>query len=439
MRGALIGLCVLARMAAGEEARIEERFPVGTRYKVRTRVELSGNLIPPASKGKARKPVRVQGTSAIDYEERVLAVADGQVTRTLRLCQRFDFKRTIAGREQGLALRPAVRRLVVWRKGHTESAFSPDGPLLWGELDVVRTDVFIPALAGLLPKKPVNVGDTWRGTLPAVKELTDLEKVDEGGVECKLEEVVRVGKRRLARVRFSGTVKGVGEDGTARHRLQGTFHHDLSGDYMADLVLNGVMSLLDADGKEAGRVEGRFVMMRSPGGKEEGLGDGAVRKLKTEPDDRNTRLLYDNADMGAKFLYPRSWAVSREMGNQIALDGPAGDGLLITLDAPGKTPTLKQLREEAAQWVKKQEGGKLGREQAPVVLRRSPAVEWFSVEAQVKKQSFWLDYYATRQDRGGATVAARLRAAGITRTRAEVADIVKTLVVNTPRKAAGAK
>jgi hypothetical protein len=403
-------------------------------------VELSGTLVPPASKGKESKPVKVQGTSAIDYEERVLAVtAGGEVTRTLRQCQRVDFRRTTGGREQEQGLRPGVRRLVVWRKGHTESAFSPDGPLLWGELDVVRTDVFIPALVGLLPTKAVSVDDTWKATTAAVKELTDLEKVEEGGIECKLEKIVRVGTRRLARVRFTGTIKGVGEDGTVRHKIQGTYHHDLAGNYMADLVLNGVMSMLDADDKEAGKVEGRFVMMRSPGGKEEGLSDEAVRKLKTTvPNDENTRILYDNADVGVKFLHPRSWAISREGGNQVEMAGPGGDGLLITLDGPDKTPTVKQLREEAQEWVKKQKG-KVLRYQDAVVLRRSPTVEWFSVEAKVSEQTFWMDYYATRQTKGGATVAARLRSESISRSRAEVAGIVKAIIVSVPRKAASSK
>jgi hypothetical protein len=441
MRQAVIGLFFLAGLATADDAvRIEEQFPVGKRYTVRTRVELSGTLVPPASKGKESKPVKVQGTSAIDYEERVLAVsARGEVMRTLRQCQRVDFRRTTAGREQEQGLRPTVRRLVVWRKGHTESAFSPDGPLLWGELDVVRTDVFIPALAGLFPEKAVSVNDTWKATTAAVKELTDLEKVEEGGIECKLEKIVRVGTRRLARVRFTGTVKGVGEDGTVRHKVQGTFHHDLAGKYLADLVLNGIMSMLDADGKEAGRVEGRFVMIRSPGSKEDGLSDEAVRKLKTTvPNDENTRILYDNADVGVKFLYPRSWAISREGDNQVEMAGPGGDGLLLTLDGPGKTPTVKQLRTEAQQWVTKQKG-KVLRYQDAVVLRRSPMVEWFSVEAKVSEQTFWMDYYTARQDKGGATVAARLRADGITRSRTEVAGIVKTLLVSPPRKTTSSK
>ncbi len=434
MRGALFAILLIACPLAAEEAvRLEERFPVGTRHKVRTRVDLSGELTPPPAKGKPATPVTIKGSSAIDYEERILDASEGKITRALRHCERFDFKRTIAGKEQEIALRPEVKRLVVLRKGHTESAFSPDGPLLWGELDVVRTDVFIPALVGLLPTKEVREGDSWQASEAAVQELTDLEKVESGGIECKLEKITRVGKRRLARVLLKGTVKGVGEDGTASHRLQGTFHHDLEGGYLADLVLNGVMSLLDKDGKEAGKVEGRFVMMRSPGGSAVGLGDEAVKRIKTEPDDENTRILYDNPDAGVKFLYPRAWRLTREMGGQIALDGPAGDGLLITIDPAGKTPTVKQLRDEAQQWITKQKGSVI-REQPAVTLRSTPPLEWFAVEAKVGGQTFWMDYYATRQTEGGATVAARMQPANVKPSRKDVSMIAGSISLRTPRK-----
>ena len=42
--------------------------------------------------------------------------------------------------------------MVVIKAGERKAPFSPDGPLTWGEIDVVRTDVFNPALVpGLLP------------------------------------------------------------------------------------------------------------------------------------------------------------------------------------------------------------------------------------------------------------------------------------------------
>src|SRR5262249_14113432 len=139
------------------------------------------------------------------------------VSKTVRLYKTLDFQRTIAGQKQELSLRPAVRRMVVIRRGHVEVPFSPDGPLMWGEIDAVRVDVFTPALVGLLPDKAVKIGDTWDGADSAAQELTDLEKVEDGKLSCKLERFVTAGKRRLAKVTFTGKIKGVGEDGPVEH------------------------------------------------------------------------------------------------------------------------------------------------------------------------------------------------------------------------------
>src|SRR5260370_935257 len=73
----------------------------------------------------------------------------------------MDFEKTLADRPAEGSLRPAGRRLVVMRQSGTKAPFSPDGPLTWGEIDLVRTDVFTPALAGLLPDPEVRGGDRW--------------------------------------------------------------------------------------------------------------------------------------------------------------------------------------------------------------------------------------------------------------------------------------
>src|SRR5262249_27591545 len=136
-------LPLLTAPAAAQEAiLLQERFPVGYAYHVSSRVELTGTLTPPAEPGKpAPTPVKVRGDSAIDYDERVLAVApDGQVTRTLRIYERMEFRRTVADRPQEASLRPGVRRMVLLREGPRKAPFSPDGPLTWSEIDQVRTD-----------------------------------------------------------------------------------------------------------------------------------------------------------------------------------------------------------------------------------------------------------------------------------------------------------
>ena len=200
---------------AEEPIQLRERFPVGYEYHVSTRVELSGTLIlapPPSPPGTgadkgggkpASKPLSVRGSSAIEYDERILDVgADGKVRKTIRLCRRTDFRRTVADRPQENSLRPQVRRLVLLRNQNKEVPFSPDGPLTWGEIDLIRTDVFTPELAGLLAGHPVSLGERWSATQSAIQELTDLERIEEGSLECRLEQLTSVEKRRHARISF---------------------------------------------------------------------------------------------------------------------------------------------------------------------------------------------------------------------------------------------
>src|SRR5207253_1999102 len=142
---------------------------------------LSGSLTLPGEKGQAARSLAIAGKSAIEYDERILSqAADGKVKKTLRMYGRMDFERKVGDQLQQNSLRPEVRRLVILRHNHVEVPFAPAGPLTWGEIDLVRTDVFTPALAGLLPERAVQPGATWQAGLYAVQELTDLERVDEG-------------------------------------------------------------------------------------------------------------------------------------------------------------------------------------------------------------------------------------------------------------------
>lgn len=422
-------LAVLGVARGQETFSLAERLVEGSRYNVRMRVEITGTLHPPAAKGKAASPVRMEGTSQIDYDERVLGIdSKGQANRTLRYCDRLDFKRTLGGQPQELALRNNVRRLVVLRKGHNEVPFSPDGPLTWGEIDAVRTDVFVPALLGLLPKHEVATGARWNASDGAVQELTDLEKVNGGALECKLDRVTNVGRRRFARVTYTGTIDGVGEDGPVRHKLQGSFTFDLEGRYLADLTLLGKAILVDEAGKEAGKVEGRLVLTRTLETRSQAITEAATRTLKLEPDDDNTRMLYDNAELGVRFLYSRRWHVAQVMGAQVALATKDGNGILVTVDPSENVPTANAFLEESRGWLVKQKA-RVSKTYTPRRLRERPPLDAFALEAELGQQKLWLDYYVTSQAGGGATVAARLNPDGLAELRREAEATAKSVAI----------
>jgi hypothetical protein len=426
---ALVGLLVATSGHAADPIRIEERFPVGYTYRVRTRVNLTGSLTPPAVKGQpAPKTLEIRGESAIDYDERVLELDKGEVSKTIRQVRRMEFRRTIGDRPQETSLRPAVSRLVVLRRGNTEVPFSPDGPLTWGEIDLVRTDVFTPALRGLLPDRPVSPGDRWNATTFAIQELTDMDRIEEGNLECRLEQVTTIEERRHARVSFSGTVRGNGEDGPGKQTLEGYYYFDLQSNHLGYLHLDGRHALLDADGKEVGFVKGRFVLTRQVTGRVADLTDAAIKGVAIEPSADNTQLLYDNPDLGIRFLYPRRWRVGAVRGSQITVDAPDGNGMLITVDPPAKAVTAAQFLTESREWLLKQKA-KLLRTEAPQPVAGVEGLEHFALEAEMGGQKFIMDYYVARQASGGVTLAARLQPADANTLHLEIDRIARSIAL----------
>jgi hypothetical protein len=406
LAGSLL-VMLAGRASADEGIRLREDFPVGYRYQVRTRVELSGSLTVPDAK--EPKTLKLRGESVIDYHERVLSLnREGEVRKTLRLVEQADVRRTVAGREQKQSLRRQVRRLVLLRQGHTEVPFSPDGPLTWGELDLIRTDVFTPALAGLLPepRKVVRKGDRWHASNGAVRELTDMEGLEKGALVCELERVATIEGRRHARVSFRGTVEGTTEDGPSRQKLEGYYFFDLSSGHLSYLYLRGTHSLLDKDGKEVGHIEGRFTLTRQVKRDVPGLSDAALRGLTLEPDAENTRLLYSNPELGVEFTHPRRWRVTGVRGTQVTLEG-GGAGILLTREEPARVPTGAQYLAESVDYLRKQKARVTGTAR-PRKVRASPLLELFWIETEMKGEKALLDYYVTRQKEGGVTLAARL-------------------------------
>jgi hypothetical protein len=428
----LTALTLSTGLSAAEEAvRLVEKFPVGYQYHVRTRVDLNGSLLLPAEKDKtAPKPLEIRGDSAIEYDEKVLALTkDGQVQKTMRILERMDFHRTTGDREQKSSLRREVRRLVLLRRKNVEVPFSPDGPLTWGEIDLVRTDVFTPALGGMLPERAVKPGDRWEANLIAVQELTDLEQIDTGTLQCKLESIFRREKQRLARVAFNGAITGTGEDGRNRQRLEGYFEFDLDGGYLSYVLLKGRHTLLEGT-KEVGSIEGRFVMSRKANTRSPDLTDEKLKGVAQEPNADNTLLLYDDPDLGVRFLYPRRWRVAVTGGRQIAVDASDGSaGLLITIETPARMPTGTQFLTESRDWLVSQKA-KVLKTEAVRQIRTAPSLEHFSLEAEMNGQKFVMDYHVLRQNEGGATFAARLPPSDFVELQQEVGRLAQSLTIS---------
>jgi hypothetical protein len=438
MKHVLLSLLVIVALPAAarpnEPVLLREAFGPSYQYHVSSRVELSGTLtVPPEKDRPAPAPLRITGRSAIEYDERVLAAdSTGQVQKTLRFYRRLELERKVGDRVQESSLRPEARRLVIMRQNGMQAPFSPDGPLLWSEIELVRRD-FTPALAGLLPERAVRVGDRWTAASAAVVELTGVEKVEEGKIDCRFEEITSFGGRRHARVSLNGAVRGVNEDGPTRHQVDGYLFFDLESNHLSYLSFKGVHSLLDRDGKESGRVEGPFVLSRQANVRRPELDDAALKGLALEANADNTQLLYDNPELGVRFLYGRRWRAS-ERGRQVTLDEPGGSGLLLTVEPLTRLPTAAQFVAETRDFFQKQKAKVLST-QEPRRLRASPQeLDGFALEVDMNNQKSLMDYYVIRQDKGGATLAARLLPRDRDELRREVERIARSVTITAPQK-----
>jgi hypothetical protein len=320
--------------------------------------------------------------------------------------------------------------MIVIKSGDRKAPFSPDGPLTWGEIDVVRTDVFLPALIpGLLPAGAVKPGDAWKVTAAALAELTDMEKVESGELAVKFLAVTKVRGTPMAKLQVGGAVRGVNEDGPNRQTLDGTAYFDLTGNFLAYLSVKGTKELLDGKGQTLGVVNGQFTLDRTPLAKlPDDLSDASLRDLDLKPGAENTLLLYDNPDLGVRFLYPRGWRVGAVQGRQLTLDHARGGGILVTVEAAGKVPTADDYLKEVTAFLTKQNAAVTAAEK-PVRLRAEPVrLDRFAFDATVGAKPQRLEYAVLKQTDGGVTLAATLPADDPD-VRAEVARIVRSLSV----------
>ena len=422
---------------AQEAIRLTEKFDPALPYRVEHKVTMTGRLALASGKEPAGA-VAVEGNSTLTYDERPLAADEPKTDKVIRVYRGIDFKRTIADKEQKATIRDAVRRLVVLRSEKGKKApFSPDGALLWSEIDVVKHDIFTPVLvAGLLPTTDVKPGAKWAASPAAIAELTDLDGIDEGSLAVEFVSVITLNTRKLAKLGIAGTVRGTNEDGPTRQKLDGTAYFDLEAGRLTYLKLNGIHEMLGADGKAIGRIDGTFTMTRSASKESDDISDAKLAGKELKPTPENSLLLYDNADLGLKFLYPRRWRVGGVKGRQLTLDESKGGGILLTVEATDRLPTAEKYQDEVKGFLAKQQA-KISPILAPVRTAEKPnRVDRFGIDAEFKTGKTRLEYAVCSGPRGGVLVAARFPAEEAAELKLDLERVLKQLEVT---KAVGEK
>ena len=425
MRTPLLFLVFAASAQAQEPVRLEERLEPSSNYHVSCRVQLAGSLKLPTKE----KVLDIVGSSIIEYDERVLVLtATGDVDRTLRLYATIEFERKVGGELQKTTIRPAVRRMVVLRQNNVEVPFSPDGPLTYPEIDVVRTDVFTPALTTLLPRGPVRVGDSWKAGESGVRELTDLEKITGGELVCRLDKLDNANGQSLAKITFVGGISGIGENGPTRHDLDGFLYFDRNVRRVAYVSLKGTETLVDAKGEPQGQVKGTFVLTRES----RPLPPSIAGQIDSTPNETNTQMLFEDETTGLRFLHSRRWK-ARPEGTAVRLDDHRGNGLLLSVEPADRLPSATKFQRETKGAIEMRKGTVNAAGPIETVQRQPTDIEAFTFDATLPDEKTTrrvrLYHAIVRDGRAGVTVSATLTAANPLELQREIGRMLTGLRV----------
>ncbi len=428
------GLCLLsliltaAPMWGQDRILLKESTDPGTAYRISTRTQLSGRITIPVGEGQPAKSVTIQGICTTAYREEILPtdISMGE-RRTLRSYEAFDFRKVVADVDRRMTLRPAISLMVFLEKQGKRVPFSPDGPLSWNEIEMLRTEMFLPALTDLLPGKEIKVLDTWKLSPETARDLTDLEKVDDCELIGRFVQLTTLGGRKVAEVMISGSAKGVNEDGPTKHTLKGTVYFDLEAKAVTYVSLLGEQQLFDATGKVTGNIDGRFVLTREP------HATGALRSMVKRsasdliPNDVNTRMLFENEELGISFSFPRRWHIGQSRGRQITIDEAGGSGILLTVESAVRLPTPEKYQREVGDFFRDRKLPTRTVENIRRLDRTTLPTTHFALEVSEANQRPIIDYYVVAGRSHGVTAAGRIVGVESDVLRKEVEGIVRSI------------
>jgi hypothetical protein len=388
---------------------MREKAEVGTTVEIRTTVTLTGKMGGMDEKGQKVTETAIKATGSTHYRERLLELGKvGEPLASVRMWRSATLEKLIDKETQRIVLRPAVRRAVVRHENGHNTVFSPDGPLMVSELDMLRSDPFTPLLRGLLPTGAVKQGDQWPATADATSELTGVNPIQSGGLACTLTEVKSTADGAVARVRLTGSLTGPTDQGPTRMTVAGHFSFDLDARLITRLVLDGTSEILSGEGGVVGRLEGRYELDRRLAIDDPKLSDAALAGLELKPTPNNTALLYESADLGVRFQYPRNWEITSAKKNLIQLDEETGGRMHVTID-PGPTSTPTKLRGELLGWLDSQKATvQAAGSPEKVATRGGLAAERFSIRATLGQKSKEWNYIVVRASDRAAALAVNL-------------------------------
>ena len=352
----LLALVAFASPALAQPVKLAESVAVGDRAAYTLELELKGTLL--VVQDGMKQPIRLEAKARHEFAERAISVRDGMPTTTARLYASAAASAVIAGEKSSRTL-PGDRHLIIaQRTADGLLCFAAAGPLSRDELDLV-TEHFNPqCLAGLLPGKVVNVGDSWALSDNAVQAACLFHGVIKNGLTGKLTAV----KDGVATFVIEGTADGVENGAKVLLTITATGSFDIATSRITGLNWKQKDQRAQGAVNPASEVEVGVTLKRSPlETLPAELSDAAIARLPAATESKTTSLRYSDPKGRYHLNYPRGWYVTGQTDAHLVLrlveQGEFVAQATVTSwrkVEPGKHSTIEEFRKAVADapgWV----------------------------------------------------------------------------------------
>lgn len=330
----------------GETYQLQSERQPGVVDLVEATLEVGGD-VRIAAEGKEQR-VKVSVGANFVYEEKtlLLPVDVGGPASSIRYYRTADGEVKAEDDRYRPTLRKDRRLIAVRTDGADVTVFSPQGPLILDELDLVDVLGNSLLLDRLLPIESVTPGNPWKHSDDLMAALLGLDSITASNVQSELTEV----NAGIARFEMSGQIDGR-EGGTKTEvELKGKYHFDLNSKRVI------WFGLLVAQDRSTDHVEGgldvvaRLQMKITPNTPSEHLSAAAMAGFSPDLTDQLMRLEYESAVGGWRLAMDRRWLVVGERQGRAVLQFlDRGDRLAQCQVSPSATANTTQVTLAAFQ------------------------------------------------------------------------------------------
>lgn len=305
---ALVALSLAPASAPGaERIELREAGRSGASTRVQTVLKAQGLFLPAApvgaSKAESPRPLTLKVEAELDYFERVTRTDEARPARVVRRVTRAASAINGEVRPSATAIRPAVAILVAESRPEGVVVFSPGGPLTRSELELVQGPADPLTWDGLLPTRPVGVGDHWAVADPAARSLSAYDTLTRNTLEATLDAA----DGDTARVRVRGEVRGSVLGGEGTMACDGSYTFDRRAGRVERLTLRRAETRRPGLVEEGLDVKSTLTITRRTAEAPAELSDAALGRLSMDPSRDREQLLLKPPAGRYTLVHDRSW------------------------------------------------------------------------------------------------------------------------------------